>query len=172
MSWRAGNRSTKVRSMPSDCGRRPARASSTAARYWTFVEPASVGSAACAAPSANRENARATKYARKLSRFFEHQAAFALPAAFGGKIGNLEAARRLLPVDHRPPAFQVFGAAVFMLQVVGMLPDVVHKHREVALGEGIFVAGSGEHLELAAILLRPRQPDPAGAEHLVAGFVE
>ena len=48
----------------------------------------------------------------------------------------LEALVDFRPVDHVPPLFQVVGAAVLVLQVVGVLPDVVAHDREKPCDRG------------------------------------
>src|SRR5437879_6141807 len=52
----------------------------------------------------------------------------------------LEALLHFRPVDHRPPALQVFGPAVLVLQIVRMLPNVVDEQRILALLNRIVVS--------------------------------
>ena len=76
-------------------------------------------------------------------------------------VGSLETPCDLVPVHDLPPFLQVLGAAVLVLQVIGMLPDVVHEEREMPLQQRIAVAGGGEHPQAPAVLLCARKPDPA-----------
>src|ERR1700747_3361681 len=75
-----------------------------------------------------------------------------------------------VPVDDIPPGGQIFGTAVVVLEVIGVLPDVVAENREQALGDGVVLVGSGDDLNVAVGFAR--QPDPAAAELLSAGVVE
>src|ERR1035441_7659840 len=75
----------------------------------------------------------------------------------------------LVPVDDVPPCGEVVGAAVLVLQVVGVLPDVVAEDGVEAAGEGRVLVGGGDDLEFAAL---EDEPAPAGAELLGGGLVE
>jgi len=55
----------------------------------------------------------------------------------------LEALVDLGPVDGVPPGGEIFGAAVLVLEVVGVLPDVVAEDGVVALGERAVLVGGG-----------------------------
>src|ERR1017187_5848224 len=72
----------------------------------------------------------------------------------------------LVPVDDVPPRGEVVGAAVVVLQVVGVLPDVVAEDGVEAAGERIVLVGGGDDLEFAAL---EDEPAPAGAELLGGG---
>jgi len=83
--------------------------------------------------------------------------------------GQVEAAIDFVPVDDVPPRGEVIGAAVLVLEVVGVLPNVVEQDGINALREGRILVGSADHLELACL---EDQPAPAGAKLLGGGLVE
>src|ERR1035438_7753349 len=91
------------------------------------------------------------------------------PDPCSSAFGYGEAAVDFVPVDNVPPGGEIVGAAVLVLQIVGVLPDVVEQDGIVALGEGRVLVGRGDDLELAA---GEAQPAPAGAELLGGGLVE
>src|SRR5690606_35050037 len=82
--------------------------------------------------------------------------ALACLAAGGG-----EALGDLVPVDHVPPGLDVGRAAVLVLEVVGMLPDVQAHDRVEAVHQGAVLVRRAHDLELA---VAPYQPGPAAAE--------
>src|SRR5512134_462231 len=106
------------------------------------------------------------------SRLVERAPVLVLPLLRGCIAGHLMAARRLVPVGDRPPGVEVVEPPVLVLQVIGVFPDVIDQHRELALRERILVAAGGGHLQLAAVPLRAYEPHPAGAKYPVAGFCE
>src|ERR1035438_9731939 len=61
------------------------------------------------------------------------------------------------------------GALVLVLEVVGVLPDVIAGDGVVALGQGRILVGGGDDPELAA---DKDDPSPAGAELLGGGLIE
>src|ERR1019366_3316709 len=67
------------------------------------------------------------------------------------------------PVDDVPPGLEVLGAAVLILEVVGVLPDVVAHDRRHALRDRAVLIGGGEHLQAAG---SEGEPGPAAAELL------
>src|SRR5437763_3446381 len=67
-----------------------------------------------------------------------------------------------VPIDHVPPRADVVGAAVLVLQVVGVLPDVEAKHREFSLHQRAVLIRGGINVQLARMVLH--QPRPARAE--------
>ena len=75
--------------------------------------------------------------------------------------GIFKAADNFLPIHDRPPCMQVIGAPVFILQVVGMLPDIVDQQWEVAFHHGMVVPGGGHNLQLATIFLLAHEPHPS-----------
>src|ERR1700678_1732411 len=81
-----------------------------------------------------------------------------------------EALVDFVPVHHVPPGRQVFGAAVVVLEVVGMLPDVIAENGEQALRDWAVLVGRANDLHFAAWLAS--QPNPSAAELFDAGFVE
>src|SRR5271165_2335423 len=96
-----------------------------------------------------------------------------LSSWLGATLGELlgcfgEALVDFIPVDDVPPRGEVFGAAVVVLEIVGVLPDIVAEDRVVARGERAVLVRGGDDLELAV----ENQPAPSGAELLGGGFVE
>src|SRR5271170_5200025 len=91
------------------------------------------------------------------------------PVLWGLFAGGGEALVDLVPVDGVPPGGEVVGALVLVLEVVGVLPDVVAEDGVEALGEGVVLVGGGEDGELAAL---EDEPAPAGAELFGGGLVE
>src|SRR5579885_389269 len=80
------------------------------------------------------------------------------------------AARNLVPVDDVPPVGEVLWAAVLILRVVGMLPDVIANDGEEAFHQGaVLVRGRGDG-ELAVVI--EDQPDPARAKAFSASIVK
>src|SRR5207302_1715275 len=75
------------------------------------------------------------------------------------RLEGFEALVDFLPVDYVPPRGQVFGAAVVVLQVVGVLPDVVAENREQALRDRVVLIRGCDDLHFAALLAG--QPDPS-----------
>src|ERR1700684_4393791 len=86
-------------------------------------------------------------------------------AGFEGGVAFVD----LVPVDGVPPGGQIFGAAVVVFQVVGVLPDVVAEDGIVALGDGTVLIGRAHDVDFAAGLAG--QPDPSAAELFDAGVV-
>ena len=80
------------------------------------------------------------------------------------------AAVGLGPVDHVPPSRDVVGAAVLVVQVVGVLPHVDAEDRVEALHRRAVLVGQAHHLELPGVV--GREPGPAGAELAGGGFGE
>src|SRR5258708_2316406 len=66
------------------------------------------------------------------------------------------------PVDYVPPSADVIGAAVLVLQVVGVLPHVQAHHREFALHYGTVLVRGRDDVELARAIAD--QPGPAGSD--------
>src|SRR5215831_12026223 len=73
------------------------------------------------------------------------------------------------PVDDVPPGGEVVGAAVLVLEVVGVLPDVISEDRVEALAERRVLVGRRDDLQLATL---DHKPAPSGAELLGSGLVE
>ena len=80
-----------------------------------------------------------------------------------------EALVDLVPVNRSPPGGEIVRPLVLVLEVVGMLPDVVGQDGVEALRQGRILVGSGDDFELAA---GQHKPAPAGTELLGRGFVE
>src|SRR4029077_11409480 len=85
--------------------------------------------------------------------------------SFGGFEGG-ETLVDFVPVHYAPPRGEVFGTAVVVFQVIGVLPDVVAEDGIQALREGIVLIRRGDDLHIAVRL--PGEPGPSGAELLRA----
>src|SRR6516164_2269968 len=79
------------------------------------------------------------------------------PSAAGGGVELV----RVPPVDHVPPRLDVVGAAVLVLEVVGVLPHVEPEHRPPAFHDRVVLVRSRLDRKLAVL---ERQPRPARAE--------
>src|SRR5204862_3785127 len=90
----------------------------------------------------------------------------------GGMLGSLVAPRGLGPVHDRPPAGEILAAPVLVLQVVGVLPEIVDEQREAAMQLRMVMRRGGQHLEPAALFERPYEPHPAAAAQGCAGLIE
>src|SRR4029077_204047 len=96
-----------------------------------------------------------------------------LAVRHGGVVGGFErgvALVDLVPVNYVPPGLQIFGAAVVVLEVVGVLPDVVAEDGIEALRDGVVLVGSAGDQDFALGIAG--QPDPSAAELFYAGVVE
>src|SRR3984893_1015769 len=76
----------------------------------------------------------------------------------------------LVPVEDVPPGGEIFGTAVVVFQVVGVLPDVVAEDGIEALRDWVVMIRSGDDLHFAAGF--SSEPDPSAAELLDTGVVE
>src|SRR5712691_1466720 len=88
------------------------------------------------------------------------------PGSAAGRL--LIPAGDLLPVDDVPPGGEVVGAAVLVLEVVGVLPDVDAEQRHLAVADRAVLVRRRQHGETGAV---PDEPRPAAAEALDAGVV-
>src|SRR5271166_4099983 len=86
------------------------------------------------------------------------------PATAGLLLGGVEALGHGVPVDHVPPGLEVVGPAVLILQIVGMLPDVVAHDRMLPGGHRIVLVRRAGDLQLA--VGGQHQPRPPAAELL------
>ena len=86
---------------------------------------------------------------------------FGFVNGFAGFEGR-EAFVDFVPVDGVPPGREIFGTAVVVLQVVGVLPDVVAEDGVVALGDGIVLIRRGHDVNGTVGLAG--EPDPSAAE--------
>jgi len=75
-------------------------------------------------------------------------------------LGGGEALIDLVPVDGVPPGGEVLWAAVLVLEVVGVLPDIVAKDRIKPLGEGLSWLAVVTILSLPAWKTSHPQPEP------------
>src|SRR5260370_24003851 len=75
----------------------------------------------------------------------------------------------LIPVNNVPPGRQIVRPSVLVLEVVGMLPDVIAQDRVQTLRERVVLVRCRDDLQLAAI---EHQPAPARAELLRRRLVE
>lgn len=60
------------------------------------------------------------------------------------------------PVDPLKPAFHIFGPAVLVVQIVGMLPHVQTEHRPQSRGQGAVLVGQLHNGQLRKI--PPKRP--------------
>ena len=74
------------------------------------------------------------------------------------------------PVDYVPPGLQIFGTAVVVFEIVGVLPDVVAEDGIQALRDGIVLIWSADNFHFAFCVAS--QPDPSAAELAYTGGVE
>src|SRR5580658_7279006 len=88
---------------------------------------------------------------------------------FAGLEGG-EALVDFVPVHRAPPCRQIFRTAVVVLQIIGVLPDVVAKDGIVALADGIILIRRRHDMHFAAGLAG--EPDPSAAELLDSGVVK
>src|SRR5665811_904623 len=79
-------------------------------------------------------------------------------AGFEGGVAFVD----LVPVDDVPPGGEIFGTAVVVFQVVGVLPDVVAEDGVEALGDGAVLIGSADDLHFTGGLAG--EPDASAAE--------
>src|SRR5690606_21664403 len=77
---------------------------------------------------------------------------------------------REVPVDQRPEVFQVLGAGVAVVDVVGVFPDITGQQRLVGRGERRGGIAGVDDVERTVGLLD--QPGPARAEVAGGGLVE
>src|SRR5438874_10296449 len=75
-----------------------------------------------------------------------------------------------IPVDNVPPGRKVIWTAVLVLEVVGMLPDIVAHDRVVSIHERAVLIGAGDNLEFATLI--KDEPRPTRAKTLCASIVE
>src|SRR5271170_2120998 len=74
----------------------------------------------------------------------------------------------LRPVDRVPPGLEIFGPAVLIFQVVGMLPDIHTKESLAAVHDGIVLVRGGFNHEFP---VAEQKPGPARAEALGARVI-
>src|SRR6266496_6289351 len=67
-----------------------------------------------------------------------------------------------VPIHHVPPSFKVIGAAVLVLEIVGVLPDVDTEDRRVAIHQGTVLIWRRNNFELSILVFN--QPRPAAAK--------
>src|SRR5207245_11766767 len=89
---------------------------------------------------------------------------------FVGRLEGFVTLVDLTPVDHVPPLSQIFGPAIVVLQIVGVLPDVVAEDRIKPLRKRVVLVGSSDDLDIAVGLAS--QPHPAAAELFSSSIVE
>ena len=70
--------------------------------------------------------------------------------------------RNKIPVDQIPKSFDVFGAGIAVIDVIGMLPNVTGQKRRFPLGQ--WVAGIGEVDNGKAAIAVFHKPSPARSE--------
>src|ERR1043166_1788002 len=70
--------------------------------------------------------------------------------------------RHRVPIHHVPPRLDVIGAAVLVLEIIGMFPNIESMNGRVTLHERAVLVRRGDHFELAALVFD--QPNPAAAK--------
>ncbi len=85
-------------------------------------------------------------------------------------VAMLVAMSNLIPVDHVPPGGEVVGAAILVLEIVGMLPDIVTHYREHTVHQRAVLVGCGDDLEFATPV--EHEPCPSRAKALDARIVK
>src|SRR5882762_9666640 len=85
-----------------------------------------------------------------------------LPALPG--LTGLQAFVHLGPVHDVPPGVDVVGAAILILQVVRVLPDVDAEHDLLAFHQRAVLVRSALDRELAALIDDPRPPAAEAAD--------
>jgi len=75
-----------------------------------------------------------------------------------------------IPVTTFHQAFRVVRPAVLILQGIGVFPNVIAKHRELAVADGIVLIGGRSNFEFTRLGLH--QPGPATAKLVDAGGFE
>src|ERR1700679_2994763 len=80
-----------------------------------------------------------------------------------------EALVYFVPIDGSPPGGEVVGTLVLVLEVVGVLPDIVAQDGIVPLGNWTVLVRGGDDFQLSAF---KDQPSPAGTKLLSGGFIE
>src|SRR5438132_13837544 len=71
------------------------------------------------------------------------------------------------PVHYVPPSCEIFWPPIVVLQIIGVLPNVVAEDREEALGDWVVLIRRADDLNIAARFAR--QPNPTTAELFSAG---
>src|SRR4051794_30590142 len=84
-------------------------------------------------------------------------------------LGGGEPLGHLGPVHGVPPRLEVVRALVLVLEVVGVLPDVVAQDRRLALADRVVLVRRARDRQAAAV---DDQPRPAGAELADTGGLE
>src|SRR5437868_15173498 len=69
---------------------------------------------------------------------------------------------RLGPIDDVPPSRQIVRAAILVLEVIGVLPNVAAKDRPVAFHQGVVLIESRNDLQLPAFV--DDEPRPTTSE--------
>src|SRR5207249_5524450 len=70
--------------------------------------------------------------------------------------------RDRVPVHHVPPSLKVIGAAVLILEIIGMLPHVDAEDRRVAIHQRTVLIWRRNNFELSILVFN--QPRPAAAK--------
>src|SRR5260370_7043180 len=64
-------------------------------------------------------------------------------------VSMLVAMGNLIPVDYVPPGGEVVGAAILVLEILGMLPDIVTHYREHTVHHRAVLLASRDDLQFA-----------------------
>src|SRR5579885_1103664 len=86
------------------------------------------------------------------------------------RLEHFEAAVDFVPVHDIPPRGQIIGAAIVVLQIVSVFPNVIAHDGEHSLRNWIVLIGGADDLELTVRFAN--QPCPATAELLRPSIIE
>src|SRR5579859_956574 len=78
-----------------------------------------------------------------------------------GSLGAVEAVFGFLPVHDVPPGGDVFGPAVLVLEIIGVLPYIQPDDRVLVFHQRAVLVGGGDDFDFGPVLDQPR---PARAE--------
>ena len=67
-----------------------------------------------------------------------------------------------LPVDNLPYTFDMLGAAILIVEIIGVLPNIYSEERFHAVAHGIVAIVTAHNVELATLVLG--EPHPARTE--------
>src|SRR5689334_5847558 len=76
----------------------------------------------------------------------------------------------LIPIYDVPPRRKVLGTPVLILQIVGMLPNIISHNGMMTIYDGVILVGGLYHFQLSRI--SPYKPHPSTAESIGAGVVK
>ena len=81
-----------------------------------------------------------------------------------------EPLRDFVPVHNAPPRFEIFGARVFVGQIIGVLPDIIAQNGRHSRRKRAVLIGRRDHFQGARCVFD--QPCPARTELFGTGVVD